>query len=384
MATANGLTKVSGNIANVGNQGPAGRHSPPVDMMDFSSPSTAGQGHPGKRNQTTLLTYPSGVDTDEQQGHYIMFEIYKQDPSKLAATKAVKGVKSVVNDLKKETGQSDANNSVEGIAAELSAEGQKAFDVAAKSFSGTFEKHSGPNSLQVAKKATTRMDTAIALYMPPSVQVSYGAKYNEQEIGVMAEAGNAAIQAFMQTEGSVVTKLAAGGGKLAGGAVSGVINKLKGMLPAGAEAMFAINSGSIITPRMELMFEGIQRRSFSFNFVFIPKSKPEADTIEAIVQKFKYHMASDYGRGGNMLNLGGVDGVREMTIPDFFQITYMHMGATNPHLNRIKKCVLANASVEYGADRYKAYAGGRPQTTKLSLTFNELEIITKTYIEDGF
>jgi hypothetical protein len=40
--------------------------------------------------------------------------------------------------------------------------------------------------------------------------------------------------------------------------------------------------------------------------------------------------------------------------------------------------------VEYGGERYTAYAGGRPQTTKLSLNFSELEIITKSYIEQGY
>ena len=38
----------------------------------------------------------------------------------------------------------------------------------------------------------------------------------------------------------------------------------------------------------------------------------------------------------------------------------------------------------YGDDRFKAYPDGAPQTTKLNLTFKELEIITKTYIDQGF
>ena len=96
-------------------------------------------------------------------------------------------------------------------------------------------------------------------------------------------------------------------------------------------------------------------------------------------------MASNYGTGG----MGGVDGVREMDIPDFFNIRYMYGKGTgresnNPHLNLIKQCVLTTCSIEYGADRYKAYADGRPQTTKLSLGFQELEIITKTYIGQGY
>jgi len=60
------------------------------------------------------------------------------------------------------------------------------------------------------------------------------------------------------------------------------------------------------------------------------------------------------------------------------------MGSDNTHLNKIKTCVLSNISVEYGAERYTAYAGGRPQVTKLALSFTELELITKTYIADGY
>ena len=71
-------------------------------------------------------------------------------------------------------------------------------------------------------------------------------------------------------------------------------------------------------------------------------------------------------------------------IPDFFNIRYMHQNKVNPHLNLIKQCVLTKTDVEYGSDRYKAYADGRPQTTKLSLSFQELEIITKDYIEQGY
>ena len=82
--------------------------------------------------------------------------------------------------------------------------------------------------------------------------------------------------------------------------------------------------------------------------------------------------------------MGGVDGVREMTIPDFFQISYWFRGKENSHLNKIKKCVLSNAQIEYGADRYKAFENGQPQTTKLSLSFSELEIITKDYIQEGY
>jgi len=43
------------------------------------------------------------------------------------------------------------------------------------------------HSLTLKKHATTRLDTAISLYMPPSVSVSYGMNYADKEVGLMAE-----------------------------------------------------------------------------------------------------------------------------------------------------------------------------------------------------
>ena len=347
----------------------------------------------GAMERHTILTYPEDVDMDESQGHYILFEIYEQDPAKLASTKAIKHVKGQLDAAEEEVNTDGEVPKQLGPPApprakeDHATEGGAGFvDEAVSAAKGvlTNTKPTGPNSIQVRKNATTKNSTTIALYMPPSVQVSYGATYNEQEIGAIAESANAAIAAFSNTEGGIGSKLGAAGGVGVGGLITGGVAKLKQMAPTGAEAIFAINTGSVITPRMELMFEGIQRRSFSFNFDFIPRSAKEAKTIEDIVYLFKYHMSSNYGRRGAGISLGGVDGVREMTIPDFFQITYMYLGDANPHLNLIKKCVLLNTSVEYGADRFKAFANGQPQTTKLGLNFSELEIITKDYVKQGY
>ena len=122
------------------------------------------------------------------------------------------------------------------------------------------------------------------------------------------------------------------------------------------------------------MFEGIGRREFSYEFTFIPKDVAEAKIIKKIVYEFKYHMASNYTDGT----------FREMDIPSFFNIRYMYKSAENPFLNKISTCALEGMDVSYGGDRFVSYEGGRPQTTKISLKFKEMEIITKTQISEGF
>ena len=125
------------------------------------------------------------------------------------------------------------------------------------------------------------------------------------------------------------------------------------------------------------MFEGLGRRNFSFVFVFIPKSSAEAIEVDAIVSLFKKHMSTDF--------VGeGINTYREMAFPDQFDIEYMHIGKRNPYLNRIGRCALTKLDVEYGGDRYVAYDGGIPQTTKLTLNFTEFEIVTRTKIGEGY
>ena len=56
----------------------------------------------------------------------------------------------------------------------------------------------------------------------------------------------------------------------------------------GAETMIALHRGAVITPRMEMMLEGVGRRSFSFTFSFIPKSVQEAAVVKDIIYSFKF------------------------------------------------------------------------------------------------
>ena len=385
-----GLRKVAGNLAGSSGLGGISSKSPAFGVSGFFDLLSSG------RNQTENLAYPLNVEDDPGQGHHIIFEIMKQDKAKLAGTKFVKSVKGQLDAASSETGQKKSENATAGsgggspgLGGRLGAAartGANAFKAAAISKG----QRGASNSMQVSRNATTAMPVCIALYMPPSVKVDYGANYNETSIGIGAEAINSGIKAFMDAGGGLqggASALGTGAGAAVSGALTYAKDKALTILPGmeGVDAVFAINRGSVITPRMELMFEGLKRREFSFSFTFIPKSEQEAEVVKKICHKFKFHMASDYGMGG----LGGVDGVREMDIPDFFNIRYMYGKGTgresnNPHLNLIKQCVLTTCSIEYGADRYKAYADGRPQTTKLSLGFQELEIITKTYIGQGY
>ena len=57
----------------------------------------------------------------------------------------------------------------------------------------------------------------------------------------------------------------------------------------GAQALSQLASGSVVTPRMEMMFEGVGRRNFQYTFAFLPKSVQEAKLVEDIIYHFKFY-----------------------------------------------------------------------------------------------
>ncbi len=157
--------------------------------------------------------------------------------------------------------------------------------------------------------------------MPPSVQVSYQADYSESEIAILADMGAGLIAAYKAGADTKETAMAALG-KAETGIKKAALAALDVAAP-GAKALAQIQTGKAITPKMEIMFNGIGHREFSYEFNFIPKNEQEASIVKEIIYEFKYHMASNFVEGS---------GNREMEIPSTFDITYQFMGGENENI----------------------------------------------------
>jgi len=323
---------------------------------------------------TDVMLYPSNVGS-AQQGHYILFNINEFTSGKLKAAKNQKAYEAI----KQRVDGSDELGSLTQAERDkiINNEFGEKMAAALKAKSGST--NSGRSIL--AEKPTKRMPAAIALYMPPSVSVTYNVKYADQEIGTLAGMGGAAIAAFQNASGDNSAKLKAAAGAMKGGAKEGItnfINTTLDTLAPGARALQQIESGKVITPRMEMMFEGVGRRDFSFTFAFIPKSAEEAKSIEKIIRTFKENMMPEY--------VG--DSRREMKIPNTFDITYMYENTQNKYMNKISSCFLQSMNVTYGGDRFTAYSptdgSPPPQKSTIELQFVEIETLSKDLIKEGF
>ena len=129
-------------------------------------------------------------------------------------------------------------------------------------------------------------------------------------------------------------------------------------------------TGQVINQNVEMMFSGVQVRSFNFAFPLAPRSETEAAEVKDIIRLLKTKSAAKYTK----------DNVGFLNSPDVFRISYMQGGDKHPFLNSFKHCALTTMSVNYTASgTYATYPGGEPVHMVLNLTFKELNPI---YAED--
>ena len=134
-----------------------------------------------------------------------------------------------------------------------------------------------------------------------------------------------------------------------------------------ANQLMAMSTGKSFNPNVELLYEGPTLRGFNFQYTFAPKSAEEAQEVADIIKHFKiHHSPADTGNG-------------MYQIPDVFQVTYMSGGDYNRFMPQFKRAALTDIQVQAnpGLPMYMAFENGCPIVTAMSLTFTEVDVITR-------
>ena len=403
-----GLQKVAGNLPGLLgiNKGKIKRDSSDAAFSEEKA-----------QNSPNLFQFPLDVASDPgigNHGHYIIFFINEQQNSKLSFTgKAKDGKDTIVKEkaareipsfIKKNfggkggyqtapntegediiqssgvtIGNSTAINKLKGE--QLAAALGLGTTVAKKEEKPEVE---GGQVIRIQRPATRRLDTAIAMYMPASIQVSYATKYNDEAIGGLAAAAASIYQNVKAGGQSFGDALKAQLPSLAEDAkkkgLKVALDIADGLGVTGAREAVEITSGVVMADRMELAFKNVERRSFSYTFKMIPKNSREAEEIRKIVFAFKANMLPEMLEGRNR---------DTMSVPNTFNIQYMYKGKENDYTHRVSECFLDKVDVTYGGDRYKTFEphaddGAPPVETTIALSFQEIEIITRERIFEGY
>ena len=139
-----------------------------------------------------------------------------------------------------------------------------------------------------------------------------------------------------------------------------------------AEGILARSTGQVLNSNMELLFQGVQLRSFNFSFNLAPRFDKEAIVVKQIIRTFKQSMAAktSSGAGAGLF----------ISSPEVFQLTYKSGNSKHPFLPSFKPCALVSMGVDYAASNvYATYEDATPVHMRLSLSFQELNPI---YFDD--
>lgn len=136
-------------------------------------------------------------------------------------------------------------------------------------------------------------------------------------------------------------------------------------------------SGRVFNPNLELLFNGVNLRSFPFTFDFAPRNQTEARIVKKIIRAFKKSMTA---KSSSQNQFGGIF----ISAPDVFQITYKRGKDPHPFLNKFKPMALTDMQLSYtGSNTYATYADGTPIHIQMTLTFTELSpVYNEDYKED--
>ena len=140
------------------------------------------------------------------------------------------------------------------------------------------------------------------------------------------------------------------------------------------QSVISRSTGQILNNNLELLFQGVNLRTFPYSITFSPRDQDEARIVKDIIRRLKTSMAPKAGE------FDGTAGGIFIQSPDVFQLKFLKDDVDHPFLHSFKLCALTGMSVNYtNAGTYSTYEDGTPVNIRMSLTFKELNPI---YHED--
>ena len=236
----------------------------------------------------------------------------------------------------------------------------------------------------------------ILLPIPSNVQDGNSVKVGDNSLNGLQAAGASGVMDAMNTSVDKVTGFKDAANTIAtglagaaqnfssqvqeGATLDAIKNVALNKLTASALGIFGGNvtvnqlmarqSGEIINPNMELLFDGPTLRAFKFQFKMTPRNEFEAKQIRLIIRAFKRNMAP-IAKGGTENESAWF-----LKTPNVFELRYRTGNKDHDYLHKFKQCFLTDIAVNYtGEGVYSTYEDGSPVSYLMDLSFKELEPI---------
>tara|TARA_Y100000310_G_scaffold85857_1_gene82684 strand:+ start:448 stop:1620 length:1173 start_codon:yes stop_codon:yes gene_type:complete len=334
----------------------------------------------------TRIVFPETMHNDPQYGHVIHFDIfYKKNPKMEDVTSKIESlftfdtlredIQNLGGDVSGTVSDFVSNGSVneqqDGLLGAIqSAIGMNTGDPSVQPDSVTEDTRLG--------KATEKSLDKVTLYMPKGLANTDTLNYTDVDYGL--------IKGIM--EGNLATLIPGIASKAAG-----FVDGLAQITNTELNMSSAISSvtGTVRNPRKEQLFESVGFRTFEFTFNLFPKTKQESHQVMEMVKLFRFHAYPEI-----------VPNQAFYRFPSEFQISFIDLkyptnnpfqspgsngvvAEVNQWLNRIARCALTNVSTQYfPMDSMSTFADGAPTMVNITLTFSEMEALSRNHIKAGF
>ena len=338
-----------------------------------------------KKMSPSYLSYPVRRNASEETGDTLLIKCLEYTPPKSGM-----GLGVSFDELKYDKGE--GYDGSQGGSVIAGTKKQKDIGVAAYRYTNPKVNYNEANT----RMRNKNMDDKITKYyielpIPQEINDSNSVTWGEDSLNIFQLAGLAAANQIMTRTGESFQAISQALQKgidlgdaldddtknavLAG--LSGVaINQLGGNVSPGS--VIARSTGQILNSNLELLFQGVNLRTFPFSVTFSPRSLEEAERVRLIIRYLKQTMSAKTGTGGGQ-------GKIFLKSPDVFSLRYLHKGQDHPFLNSFKLCALTGMNVNYtNSGTYASYGDGTPVNIRLNMTFKELNpIYNEDYDSEG-
>jgi hypothetical protein len=323
--------------------------------------------------------YPNDLMSESYAGNYAVFYINVSDESKLFTPEETVELDPNIEKRNRSKFIGGSINTAGVVAASaavnigsgMSAGAGKAVATEAAPTIGLgFAAQQAPKSYRLQR----RLRNAIALHIPNQLSVRYGTQWGEEDtaaVQAVYDAGSSAFAAASQEKGGLA-KLAGAAGAVGGVGAEAMANY--GLTKANNAGAVSAAMGIAANPKKEQTFKGVDFRKFTFDYQFYPRSAAEARNVLNIIETFKLHMHPEFKSELNYIWI----------YPSEFDIIYYSNHAENMNLHRHTSCILEELSVNYTPNGvYSTFENGMPTQINISMSFKELQILSKETIKEG-
>ena len=143
----------------------------------------------------------------------------------------------------------------------------------------------------------------------------------------------------------------------------------------------AAASGTAVNPHSALVFNGVNMKTYTFDWTFIPKNASESEKIKNIINTFKRSSLPSYDSvSGGPRRLEGSNTLSRALLKYPKMVDIFFVGLDQNYFPLIKTAMVSQIVVDYTPQGHltlvKGQEGSRPQMVNMSVTVIESEIHT--------